>query len=354
MNAEKITSTGIELPPDGRFLLCRPRAGLNDTLCQIEKCWKYALEFDRILIIDTRTSAIKAKFTNFFEPKVKSPRIIFDASKGNTFKVLNRLTCFPTEIRGRLDRLDLAKYSPEYSPLNYVLRANTSIPSTFDFSKDHAQAVLVHEQSGGGSLSFELLKKIRISSKIRPEVLDRISNFDGKYHAVHVRNTDLKTDYKDLFSRISPEVKGKRLLVCSDDPIVISYARSYFNSSEILTSSEIPDIGGKPLHLFGNARKSTIDTIVDLIALGKSEKLFFSFVSEGRPSGFSGLAGYLSQNKYLIDALIEPSHIDASRMDLTLARWRLKQYLRRAKEYLWRVYFKTRRFKLGSTADRSR
>jgi hypothetical protein len=65
-------------PQTERYLLCRPHGGLNDTLCQIEKCWKYALKSDRVLIIDTRNSGLHADFSEYFEAKEKSLRFIFD------------------------------------------------------------------------------------------------------------------------------------------------------------------------------------------------------------------------------------------------------------------------------------
>ncbi|MFA5957248.1 MAG: hypothetical protein WC811_11810 [Hyphomicrobium sp.] len=215
------------------------------------------------------------------------------------------------------------KATPRLKPIT-----NLALPD-FDFSKNYQEDVLAYEQWGGGSLSFGLMDKLRLSPKIRPMVLDRVRQFDGKYYAVHVRNTDLKTNYKDFFSKIVPEVSGKRLLVCSDDAAVIEYARNFFRSSEILTSSEIPDLGGKPLHIYGDRKKSNIDTIVDLIALGKSQKLFFANVTEGRASGFSGLAGHLFTNKYLLDGLLE-----SPRIDFAVIKWRVKKYRRGLRHYL--------------------
>jgi hypothetical protein len=203
----------------------------------------------------------------------------------------------------------------------------------------------VHEQCGGGSHSFSLLEKLSISSKIRPIILERISHFGGKYYAVHVRNTDLKTDYKEFFSEISPQLKNKPLLVCSDDLNVIQYARAFFSSSDILVSSEIPDTKGKAIHgdYSENSKKNSIDAIVDLIALGKSEKLFFSRVNAGHTSGFSALAAHLSRNKYVIKSLLGTPGVD-----LTVTGWRLKQYRRRL-----RVYLRGLRFEYGSRETNS-
>ncbi|AGK59487.1 hypothetical protein HYPDE_39088 [Hyphomicrobium denitrificans 1NES1] len=278
---------------------------MNDTLCQISKCWKYASSFERILIVDTPDSGLRGDFSKFFEPRENIRTKMLTASD-DIYEFLNQLSCFPAELRGKLHLPNISLYTPS----NYVLRSDHSVRLSFDFSKDHEQALLVHEQCGGGHDSFEILENLYISSEIRPLVLDRIRHLNGKYCAVHVRNTDLKTDYKALFSRILPEIHTQKLLVCSDDAAVIAYARSFFSSLEILYSSEIPDTQGKPLHYLGGPKNHAIDAIVDLIALGNSEKLFFSSSTRGYPSGFSNLAAHLSRNKHLIQDLLRfPSPI---------------------------------------------
>lgn len=53
-----------------RYLLCRPRGGINDTLNQIELCWRYARSYNRILVVDTEylvSSGICISFSELFE-----------------------------------------------------------------------------------------------------------------------------------------------------------------------------------------------------------------------------------------------------------------------------------------------
>jgi len=315
-----------------RYLLCRPQGGLNDTLCQISICWNYASQFGRTLVIDTRNSGLHAQFSDFFAPRRNSPRLIFNASD-EVLESLNALSCYPPELGGKLHRLDLALLHS----LNYVFKDDVSVPLTFDFSEDYAHDVLVHERCGGGRASYSLLEKIRLSPNIRPVILERIKRLGERYSAVHVRNTDIQTNFKELFQRIGPEVKGKRLLVCSDDAAVARYARSYFRDSEVLVSSEIPDTGGTPLHGPGGDKLHAIDAIVDLIALGQSEELYFAVPERGTISGFSGLAAHMSRNKYVINALLQQP---GRRLQLT--QWRVRYHRRRAKKYLAQMLAKVR------------
>lgn len=325
-----------------RYLLCRPHGGLNDILCQIEKCWTYASRTNRILIVDTRNSSLASNFSEFFELRRKSSRVVLDANQ-ETLAFLNELTCFPVQLRGKLHIMDMALFRAP----NFVLKSNPEVPLSFDFSKEYEHAVLVHERCGGGRLSFDVLEKIRISPALRPIILDRISHLHGKYCGVHVRNTDLKTDYKKFFGRILPEIQGKRLLVCSDDAAVIEYARSLGHSLEILTSSEIPDTRGRALHYFGDRKKNAVDAIVDLIALGKSEKLYFTNHTGGISSGFSRLAEHLYRNKYVIQNLLQ---IPVSGRRLT--KWRITLFRRQLKECLQQALHKARYFQ-SRPANRS-
>ncbi|CAH1070199.1 glycosyltransferase [Candidatus Nitrotoga sp. 1052] len=289
-----------------KFLLCRPHGGLNDTLCQIEQCWRYAEKFGRTLIIDTLNSGLLAEFSEFFSPRNSLTKVHFSLSE-EQLCFLNTLTCFPHSVQGKL-RTYFAVYSIDSK--NCVDRETTAI-LTFNFDKNYDELVLIHEQSGGGDLSFDLLNRISISENIRPIVLDRIQHLGHDYFAVHVRNTDYQTQYKDLFLDIYSSVTNKSLLVCSDDAEVISHARSFFTLSKILISSQTPQTGNKPLHYSAThsddeqRKKATINSIIDLIALGRSTKLYFANVTAGHSSGFSKLAMHLCQNKYVIDALLK-------------------------------------------------
>ncbi|MCP5000226.1 MAG: hypothetical protein GY933_16185 [Hyphomicrobiales bacterium] len=84
-----------------KYLLCRPKGGLNDTLCQIERCWQYAEQHHRTLIVDTTRSCFAGEFSNFFEPTEASDKIVF-AQTDELLGVLNNASCFPPEVEGNL------------------------------------------------------------------------------------------------------------------------------------------------------------------------------------------------------------------------------------------------------------
>ena len=295
------------------FLLCRPHGGLNDTFCQIEKCWRYAEKSGRTLIIDTRKSCLFGEFSDFFAPVDAVIRV-----ETNTTKIdvaINSLNCYPPLINGPQINELLDPHRTIYSEKhrNLIDRVSGAL-LTFDLEKDYSEPILVHEQFGGGDLSFALLERITISEKIRSIVLDRISSLNKDYVAIHVRNTDYQTNYESLFNKIYPEVAGKSVLICSDDVEVIAKAKNFFDASTVLNASEIPHTNQKPLHnewtmkADEDRKTSAINSIVDLCALGLSGKLYFMNVTAGHPSGFSSLAKHLNENKDLVLNLLKITH----------------------------------------------
>lgn len=292
---------------DEKFVLCRPRGGLNDTLCQVEQCWAYAERHSRTLLVDSTRSGLLGEFSEFFQPRDEAARAHFSLTVPQ-LNFLDTLSCHPHALRGKLKT-----YQPTYAKeIGSYLDKQTGTRLGFDFDKKYEEAVLLHEQCGGGTDSFALLDRISLAENIRPQVLDRIAALGRDYVALHVRNTDYKTEYEDFFREIYPRVASQSLLVCSDDAAVIARARTFFDRSRILTSSLPAHTGNRPLHFRfkkrgsdEQRRQATIDALVDLIALGQAKELFFANVTAGFPSGFSMLAEYLCRHKSVVEALLE-------------------------------------------------
>ncbi|MCP5000227.1 MAG: hypothetical protein GY933_16190 [Hyphomicrobiales bacterium] len=141
-------------------------------------------------------------------------------------------------------------------------------------------------------------------------ISDRLKSMDPNYTAIHVRNTDYKTDFQSFFKRIVKKTNGEQLLVCSDDAGVLDAAREYFVAARIITVSQPPRSGGRPLHDIDTyasgeeMKESAIDSLVDLIALGNAPRLYVTSVTLGNLSGFSGLAAFLCDHKELIGRLL--------------------------------------------------
>jgi hypothetical protein len=163
---------------------------------------------------------------------------------------------------------------------------------------------------------------------VRTEVRAVLASLPQPYQAVHVRNTDYRTDYRRLFARIRRRVGRSALLVCSDDPAVIQDAEGYFAGPILRTPCSV--VSSHPtgaLHRTDSQetpegrKRVAIESIIDLVCLANADVFYYApakslanpaSVSGGRvefrpvswPSGFSMLAEHLCANKDVLDALL--------------------------------------------------
>lgn len=296
-----------------RYVLCRPRNGLNDTLCQIERCWLYAENTGRTLLVDASRSDFFPRLSAFFVPRVATAAVRFDPDPGQLNR-LDTLSCFPRHLRGGISthRVQLPSTDgafgatdPQWFP-------------TFDARRPYREQVLVHEMGGGGPKSCHFLERVVLAPAVREIVAERLAPLGRGYKAIHVRNTDIQTNFEQLFARTAPLVEGFTLLVCSDDRQVIERARRFFTSSRVVTVSDIPDSQGAPLHRATAADEAVrftqaVNAVVDLLALGGADTVHYTTDSvygtnatrQRMPSGFSRLAAHLARNKHVIDGLLQ-------------------------------------------------
>lgn len=287
-----------------KYLLCRPRGGLNDTLCQIETCWSYCEKYNRILIIDTTKSGLFVDFSELFISKNSNFKFQIDKEILTT---LNSIDCQFPEINGRID-----KYISDFEKgRNYVLRG-TNIQLTFNFEKDYKERLLVLEQCGGGVSSLNLLRRLKLSDRLKSEFLK--NRIEGSYKSIHVRNTDYRTDYRRLLSDLKQELKNETVLVCSDDHRVIEESIKILSESIIISKTSNDFVTkGKPLHSplnnYSNEQKLIVsqNSIIDLLLLASSEKIYYSNLENYSfyvLSGFTKLALLLNNNKNIIQELL--------------------------------------------------
>ena len=272
-----------------KLVLCRPRGGFNDVLCQIDRCRLYAIRNHRKLWVDTNRSGFHDCLSNYFEP-----------SKGFHFgsplpQIRDDASCFPTFLAHRLD-----SYESVYDPsLDNWADKETGEPLTFDFSSRYDETILLHEQCGGGDKSIMALALLRLKKDVRRKVRQVVESL-GKYDAIHVRNTDLTTDYVTWFQRLHDEIDGK-VVVCTDDSRCLQYARELWGQS-LVEVHDVPDVSGAPLHSARSEDQRTlnVNVLIDLFVLASAERFHSTTTDQGKTSGFAELAESLRSNPRIL------------------------------------------------------
>ena len=321
-----------------KYLLCRPRGGLNDALSQIEWCWQYAELFNRVLIIDTEylvATGISVRFSKLFKTLVCNENVILNVST-SLLNNLNQLNTFPPSCKGRLDSY---KTKMNENLIHTDRYANTMIGIEF---KNYEEDLLINDQFGNVGGQINALARLKLTDEFRGDVLSKLSPLIGKNHmAIHVRHTEYQSDYKRFFEEIYDRCINQRLLICTDGFDVINYAKSFFDKTEIVTLGLPPDSGGIGLVAYATFQCNDqqrynlmVEAFADLIGLATAKEIIFCRLTLGKfadnptqnsdlthvfkkidpnqivpiPingfSGFSVLAEQLRDNPLIIDQLL--------------------------------------------------
>lgn len=277
-----------------KYIFCAPRGGWNDILCQIGKCIEYANKTNRVLVVDTSLfSGIKDNLSNYFQLRSHVKNIFLSPSVQ-----INEVF--------QMDETYVDYYNKH---LNKVV--------SIDFNKHYEDKIILHTAPGGGLKSQICMDYFKLPAIISENINSKIISMNRDYHAVMIRNTDYKTDYKSLFDDIKSKIHGNNLLICTDDIECINYAKNFF-TNKVFNFSNLPPVNtGKPLLL--NAYKNSIDqktlnydAISDLFLASYATHIYPSYIStlfgeavkSGTQSGFQKLAYYLNKNRELLHLIL--------------------------------------------------
>ena len=295
-----------------KFLLCVPMGGVNDLLCQIYSCLEYAEKYQRTLIIDTKKSGLFRDFAEFFEfTEIHTKHITY--VDNDLYEQLNTYTCLPILCEGRINNYQVRW---DKKLCCYTLK-NHWRPISFQKDQPFPQQLLVHQDSGGGLNSLKLLRRLKLTQELADLVHQQLDALGDNYVAIHIRNTDLQSHYKDYFRTMRPKLINQRILICSDSAEVIHQAKIFFNQSQILTTKSSSLKNNQCIHEASNYSSldakakfdAPINAIIDLVALANAETVYYPEVfrkdsQKPRTSGFSRLAHNLSKDKFLLKQLI--------------------------------------------------
>lgn len=288
-------------PTSARLILCRPRGGLNDSLCQIHRCLIYAGVHQRKLIIDTTKAGFFADFSTFFETISPFANVQTRLDPGDIAK-LEQLSCRPPSFKGNLTSYDL-RYVPDFC--NYVNSVSGERPGIGWGDQDYPEQLLLHDQTGGGKGCLAL-PYFRFTPIVREEIKQRLSNLPAHYTSLIIRHSDVKLDYRGFLKVLKPQLEDRHVLVSTDSHEALNYARSYLDNSVVYDVANVPDVGGKTLL---NTAEVTNPSIIigclsQLIGLANATVIFIPAGPDVYPSGFTELAMSLSGRNDLIRQLL--------------------------------------------------
>ncbi|PPC88319.1 MAG: hypothetical protein CTY31_03855 [Hyphomicrobium sp.] len=89
-----------------KYVLCRPRGGLNDILCEIERCWAYSEKYNRTLVVDTTKSGFRDDLSKYFEVKDQRAPVVLSLDT-DLINAFNKMTAYPPALAGQIKNYEV-------------------------------------------------------------------------------------------------------------------------------------------------------------------------------------------------------------------------------------------------------
>ncbi len=302
-----------------KIILCRPEGGLNDMLCQIEKCCRYAEKTGRHVIVDTNyknTISFHDDLGKYFSSQQEGLILGLD----NIVESYWDNSTFPHQMLQRLFNYEIGrtKVTTRNGSRKFFCDEEGTILS-FDFGKNYQEDILLHHQAGGGQDSLTCLLRVKLQKDILETLLERLGMVGRPYSALHIRNTDYVTNYQENVVRFLSSTKGSCFLA-KDSQEVLDFAESLEPSRKLFNFCDALSKTGEPIQHMKieqeDAYHRNKDAIVDLLMLGMANKLECGIVEnhwggKRNYSGFSRLAMMLNTNRPILMRLIEAQNYQA-------------------------------------------
>ena len=282
-----------------KYLLCRPKGGLNDCLFQVYKAITHSSRFKRRLIIDSTNWGLCDDFSNYFESIVPTENIqtvLTDQMRAE----INTISCHPKSFQGKLDSYTLLLCEETGNFIDSLSKERPCI-----VTPDPPELLLLHDQCGGGP-GYNALPYFKFTIKTADAIKEKLSPLPRLYKAVHLRASDVNLDYKYFLNLIKPKLKNSDVLICTDSLQAFKDSIQILDESIVHKVADIPDTNGERIH--DNPRITTratnIDSMADLMGLAGAAEIIYPIGSNIHRSGFTDLAINLSQRNDLLRQLL--------------------------------------------------
>jgi len=275
-----------------KYVLFIPGGGFNDCLTNLHNAINYCKKYKRILLFDTINSTYKINFIDYFG--INEPNMIYDFNQIKSLCNNNNFSVYPNCLNTKLIDILEGKIRFKYEKDRPGFSYNTTILSLP--AKIINEDIIIYSRCGGGN-GFEIFKRLSFKNNIKEYCKQKYSLLEKRYLYIHVRNTDIKCNYQELY------LKNKNLIhsyntiyVATDDKEVIEYFKS--QNLTIFNFCKFPESGNyQSLHTSNvNPDEKIKSLICDIYIAIMSEKILST--SKG---GFINLLRHCYNNKKLIE-----------------------------------------------------
>jgi GR25 family glycosyltransferase involved in LPS biosynthesis len=267
-----------------KYILCRPEGGFVDIMHAISACYNYCKITYRTLLIDLSDSVYRTNFANIFDiidnDETRGFRIISDNNEINT--IINS----KTSIYPKVDIHALPLYSEE----THIFYDQNNIPLEFDFAQDYHEDILYYRQHRRpwDKINDDFVKNIKIKKNYMTKIYQKYISIPKPYLAIHIRNTDMKTDYIGFYEKSKKLISQfENIYLATDSIDVLNFFKSKIKNNLFCFTTQRND--NKPIHHYHNDEDHVInDFLTDIIICAEASY----FISGNMRSGFSQFIQY--------------------------------------------------------------
>lgn len=273
------------------YLVCYPTGGLADTLQIVAAGIALAVQTQRVLVISKKGAQIHGAHID----------ALFDFRSHESILVEDRI------------RAETAAFLSGPGAHNqFVLEAGGGkkrLSSAVDQLKLLSGERTVHLWRGVGVVkAVEVFHHLRIHSDILKDIRVTLSRLGGEFAAVHIRNTDYRTDYESVLKKLARLERHRPILLATDSPLVREWAKAQFGS-RLIGLERAGFMDEAPLHKTKTVGDKTDpkqlarEAFLDLLILGSAPRLYIAPTAglvnstSFKFSGFSLLAQNLNTSE---------------------------------------------------------
>jgi hypothetical protein len=252
------------------YLIYKGTGGLIHMLLGLVYCINYCIKYKNILIIDVIShKCYKHYLSDFFiincslltyseDYNIIEPNIKFNN------KSMDYIKNYP-DVEFNVNPNTVYKYQID----NINIRRKFSI-------NDVKRKIKIFAGPGSyGGPKFNLIIKY---IKVKPDILNIIKEkpIIKNYIGIHYRNTDIKTNFNDIISKVSKN-KYNNIYLATDDHSAYYKLKSVFPTHNIYQYTKPIDSHGLPIHYaYNNKYNLVLNLLIDLYFLYNSDEFIYS------------------------------------------------------------------------------
>ena len=269
------------------YLVCYPTGGLADTLQIIALGIVLAAQTGRELVISKKASQIHGNHID----------ALFDFRSHESITVEDRMSAKTAPKLSKPDARNQLGLEPGGGK-NHLSKALGQL-------KLLRRERTVHLWGGVGVVkAVEVFSYLPVHDSIVRDFRRSLDRLGDEFAAVHIRNTDYRTDYKSVLEKVARLEPHRSIFLATDSPIVRDWARSRFGS-RLIGLERAGFMDESPLHKVRtvgskiDSEQLAREAFLDLLILGSAVRLYIAPTlglingTRFKYSGFSLLAADL-------------------------------------------------------------